>query len=188
MSVACQDVEGRANSRAVGLIRGVAIPCVPLFDRNLYNTGIYNVQVAQARTSYNSNYRVPSLDRHQCSRAFRYAEKTLKTMRSGTRFLLSADPASLELLRSYGSEDRPDIIHGRSRVCGIFEARASRSSNTNTLRLLSDKCLMSVHRQSIFAYGKLSKLGFVYAWTSETMSSPCRRKPGSSKVHSSLIA
>jgi hypothetical protein len=49
-----------------------------------------------------SNNRIPSLDRHPCTRTFRYTEKTLKAIYSSARFILFGDPASLELLRSHG--------------------------------------------------------------------------------------
>jgi hypothetical protein len=148
-----------------------------------YRPALYSL--AKLHLVLESNDRVPSLDRHSCSRTFRYTEKTLKAMYSGARFILFADPASLELLRSHGFRtfhphinetydtiptyrEKADALHleieriisMRDEDFGELLLRTQAMADHNRKWLLSPSFANMVYRQSLFAYGLSSDPGF----------------------------
>jgi hypothetical protein len=141
-----------------------------------YRPALYNL--AKVHLVLESNDRVPSLDRHECARTFRYTEKTLKAMYSGARFILFADPASLELLRSHGFRtfhphinetydtistyrEKADALHVEiDRILSMgneqfdtFFKRTQSMVDHNRQWILSDEFLHQVYKQSLYGFG-----------------------------------
>jgi len=148
-----------------------------------YQSALYSL--ADVHLVLESNFRVPSLDRHACSRTFRYTEKTLKVIYAGARFIVFGDPASLELLRSHGfrtfhphiNETYDTIATYREKVEAIklelerivsmtdsefhaFLAATQSIVDYNRQWLLSDNFKARVHQQSLYAFGLSEIPGF----------------------------
>lgn len=148
-----------------------------------YRSALYDL--ARVHLVLESNTRIPSLDRQACSRTFRYTEKTLKAMYSGARFLLLADPATLELLRSHGFRtfhpqinetydtiptyrEKADAIHLEiSRILALDEeqfehllAQTQATVDHNRQWLLSHNFANMIYRQSLYAYGLTEEPAF----------------------------
>lgn len=148
-----------------------------------FHSALYNL--ADVHLVLESNGRVPSLDRHKCTRTFRYTEKTLKVIYAGARFVVFNDPASLELLRAHGfrtfhphiNETYDAIPTYREKVDAIklemerllamseaeyraFLAATQSIVDYNRQWLLSYGFKARVHQQSLYAYGLSEAPGF----------------------------
>lgn len=148
-----------------------------------YRSSLYSL--ADVHLVIESNNRMPSLDRHACSRTFRYTEKTLKAMYAGARFVVFGDPASLELLRAHGfrtfhphiNETYDAIATYRGKVEAIklelerllsmseaefraFLAVTQSIVDYNQRWMISDGFMARVYRQSLYAFGLSETPGF----------------------------